>query len=128
MVERVSRMSPAAPPRAKVRVGMMKHCQESMPLEGSHPSFTEKNSINNMARKKPGIAESANAMTVVKLSTKEYCLTALSTPKGMPIMALSAIENTAMRIVLGKRANSSSVTGFWVLYEVPKSRRIMPER
>ena len=56
-----------------------------------------------------------------KLSMAEYCLTADSTPMGMPMTAAMAMPLKAMRKLVPIRERMSLITGWDVRYEVPRS-------
>ena len=77
--------------------------------------------INNIPSQNTGIDTPIKAVVIVKLSIREFFLTAEITPKITPTIDAMMMAKTASSIVAGRRAMISVVTGVLVKNEVPKS-------
>ena len=78
--------------------------------DGSHCIFNENCSINSSPTQKEGAEARQIAIDVGMTSKSEYCLTAESTPRGMPTRREPAIAVNATMIEIGTFCPSSSRT------------------
>ena len=82
-----------------------------MPCDGSNSSFREKSKISIRLSQKPGTEANIIASTVQILSIREYCFTAESTPRGIPISTAVKMASTDSFSDIGKALKISSNTG-----------------
>ena len=115
------RMKVAIVTEATASEGSTKCFQLEMPVAGRIFSFRAKSRIRSMPTKKPGMAVSSIAPTVLMVSMMLYCFTADKMPIGRPMNTAIRMPKKATLNVVGNRSKISSKTGFWLRYEVPKS-------
>ena len=73
------------------------------PLMGSQPKCTPNRIMHNSASQNVGVANPRNTKTVVPRSNRLFRWVAEYTPMGMAMTKISAMDNTLIRMVMGRR-------------------------
>ena len=124
MLERVILVMVAMPTMLEVKVGKIQFFQPSRPETGSHFNVMENSKISIMPAQKAGIETPSRETLVHRWSRMVFCLTAEMIPRVIPTTAEMRILRNASFAVVGKRSISSSITGRFVWYDVPRSNSV----